>query len=190
MPDSPPYIQSIELTELVARAREGDDDALDRLCRECYDEVLDFFRQRIPAHAEDLTQTLMADLRRKLEAYHESGRFIAWLRGVAYNMFLTRARSDKRLREDTILTGMAHPNPATSTLFRTAKGQLRKLVTRLPDSLRRAWELHADGYSHAEIAARLGISEGASMTRVHRARAQLFDWLRGSADGTSAADSM
>jgi len=185
MTDGTTHGEGSELSDLVAKAKKGDEAALNRLCTQCYDEILEFFRQRIPAHAEDLTQLLFAELPSKLEGYQESGRFRAWLRGVAYNMFLTKARSVKRLREETIRSGIAHPDPDTATLFRTAKGRLRALVTRLPDSLRRAWDLHAEGYSNAEIGVALGITEGAAATRVSRARSQLFAWLSGLADASA-----
>ena len=99
-----------DLPLLVAKTKEGDAEALDRLCECCYDQVLLYFRQRIPAQAEDLTQRLFADLPRKLEGYRESGRFRAWLQGVAYHMFLTQNRSNRRRREETHAAG-EHPRP-------------------------------------------------------------------------------
>lgn len=166
-----------DLASLVAAAKEGDRAALDEVCARCYDQVLFYFQQRIPAQAEDLTQRLFAELPRKLAGYTESGRFRAWLQGVAYNMFLTQNRSNQRRREDTLRTEIDLADTETTTLFRTAKGELRRLVLALPPTLREAWELFAEGRSHSEIAAELGISPGAAATRVSRARTRLLEML-------------
>lgn len=166
-----------DLASLVAKSRGGDAQALDRLCECCYEQVLHYFQRRLPAQAEDMTQRLFADLPRKLNGYSESGRFRAWLKGVAYNMFLTQERSNRRSREDTLRTGMDFADMDTTTLFRTAKGKLRQHASELPSSLGEAWELFAQGYRHAEIARELGITPGAAATRISRARAVLIERL-------------
>lgn len=169
--------EASDIAALVAAAKRGDRDALDYLCAQFYDDILHYFTERIPAHAEDLTQKLFASLDRKLDGYRESGRFHAWLRSVAYHMFLTQLRSDRRRKEDTLKTGADIEESSTTTMFRTKKGELRHLAQQLPPSLRDAWDLHVQHYSHDEIAARLGITPGAAMTRVSRARSLLAQWL-------------
>lgn len=166
-----------DLAPLVRGAKEGDPDALDRLCECCYEQVLGYFRSHLPHQAEDLTQRLFAGLPRKLQGYTESGRFRAWLQGVAYHMFLTQHRSERRRREQTLRTGMDFAEMDTTTLFRTAKGQLRRHARDLPPSLGEAWDLFVKGYRHAEIAAELGITPGAAATRVSRARSWLVERL-------------
>jgi len=168
-----------DLVPLVAGAKDGDVDALDRLCECCYDQVLRYFQQRIPAEAEDLTQRLFASLPRKLEGYLESGRFRAWLQGVAYHMFLTQNRSNRRRPEQTLRTSMDFAEMDTTTLFRTAKVRLRDHYSGLPPALSDAWDLFTKEYSHSEIAEELGITPGAAATRVSRARSWLIKRLTG-----------
>jgi RNA polymerase sigma-70 factor (ECF subfamily) len=179
---SAPHADEPDLAALVARAKTGDAAALDQLCRRCYDDVLWHFSAWTPAEAEDLTQKLFAGLDRKLAGYEESGRFRAWLRGVAYHMFLTARRAEQRRHEDTLRTGLERDESETSTLFSTAKDRLRALVQQLPPSLREVWDLQVDGLTPDEIAERLGIQKGAVYTRLSRARAMLIDWMRNSPD--------
>lgn len=176
-----------DLAPLVAAAKAGDRSALSELCDRCYEDVLRYFSERIPAHAEDLTQKLFAGLDRKLAGYQESGRFRAWLRGVAYHMFLTQLRTDRRRPEYTLRTGFDIMDSETSTLFRTKKGELRRLALELPPSLREAWALHTKGLSNHEIAAKLSITPGAAMTRLSRARSTLAQWLSESEDPSEDA---
>jgi RNA polymerase sigma factor (sigma-70 family) len=174
---TPARLDECDLALLVARAKDGDAAALERLCALCYDEILEYFRQHIPEHAEDLTQKLFAGLDRKLDGYVESGRFRAWLRGVAYHLFLTQLRFDRRRIEQTLHTGFDVADPVTTTILKTAKGKLRDLVGRLSPLLRDAWNLHVQGYGPAEIADALDITPGAAMTRVSRAKTLLTEWL-------------
>lgn len=160
-----------ELTRLVTRTGEGDSRALERLCSLCYPEIRQFFLELLPEEADDLTQELFADLRRKLDGYEESGRFMAWLRSVAFNLFRTRNRSVRRRREATLTTGFdLELAETTLSLFTTRKQLLRAAAKQLPASLREAWGLYAEGYEPRAIGGRLDISPGAAATRVSRAK--------------------
>ncbi|MGH7466578.1 MAG: RNA polymerase sigma factor [Longimicrobiales bacterium] len=178
---TPPHGDEPDLAALVAGARGGDAAALDQLCRRCYDDVLWHFTAWLPAQAEDLTQKLFAGLARKLDGYEESGRFRAWLRGVAYNMYRTQRRSEHRRLEETLRTAFDVEESESSTMFSTAKKRLRELAHKLPPALRAVWELHIQGFSHEEIAEKLGIGVGAVYTRLHRARSLLISWMSTSA---------
>jgi RNA polymerase sigma-70 factor (ECF subfamily) len=170
-----PILSDAELAPVVARAKAGDDAALDDLCRRCYSVAYDFLAYLIPAEAEDLTQELFADLRKRLRGYEETGRFTPWLRSVAFNLFRTRNRSNQRRREepldpDEYDIALAE---ATSTIFTTEKRALRVAVGRLPETLREAWTLYAEGHEPQEIARKLAITPGAAATRVSRAKIHL-----------------
>src|SRR5689334_705271 len=93
-------LSDLELAPVVARAKAGDDAALDDLCRRCYSVVYDFLVYLMPAEAEDLTQEVFANLGHRLRGYEETGRFTAWLRSVAFNLFRTRNRAQHRRREE------------------------------------------------------------------------------------------
>jgi RNA polymerase sigma-70 factor (ECF subfamily) len=174
---TPAHGDEPDLAGLVARAKNGDAAAFDQLCRRCYDDVLWHFTAWMPGQAEDLTQKLFAGLAPKLDGYEESGRFRAWLRGVAYNMYRTQRRSEHRRLEETLRTAFDVQDSESTTMFRTAKQRLRELARNLPAALRDVWELHIQGLSHEEIAQQLGIRIGAVYTRLHRARALLIEWM-------------
>jgi len=171
-------LSDLELAPVVARAKAGDDAALDDLCRRCYSVVYDFLAYLMPAEAEDLTQEVFANLGHRLRGYEETGRFTAWLRSVAFNLFRTRNRTQHRRREEPLDTefdiALAE---ATSTIFTTEKRALHLAVARLPESLRDAWALYAEGDEPREIAKKLAITPGAAATRVSRAKIQLEAFL-------------
>lgn len=89
---------------LIARAREGEPDALGELCRAYWRPVYVFYRARgcAPADAEELTQQLFASLMapRELAAFDPArGRFRCWLQGAAQHLMLNdlkRERARKR----------------------------------------------------------------------------------------------
>ena len=183
--DARPNGYEIDVPETVARARSGDAEAVNQLTRRFWDEVQAYLaglwyppRYDAQAEASDLAQKTFIKLPRVLDGYSEQGRFPAWLRRVAKFEYRTRLRSLLNQHLDTIHT-MAGGDPADrdETMFATAKLELRGLVEELPEGERRAWSLWADGFTHDEIAAELGIAQGASYTRVSRAKDRLVRLL-------------
>jgi RNA polymerase sigma factor (sigma-70 family) len=169
-----------DLPALVSRARGGDPIALGEIAVRCQPAVLAFLERLDPAEAEDLAQEVFAGLEARLAGYEESGRFPAWLRSVAFNLYRTRNRSIRRRREDPLTHDVDVPLAEdTSTLFRTGKERLRAAAAELPPTLREAWDLYADGYEPRDIAIRLGITPGAAATRVSRAKDFLEEKLQG-----------
>ncbi len=175
----------VDLPRLVAAAKRGDEEAVNELTRRFWSEIQGYLarlwyppRYDAEAEASDLAQRTFIKLPRVLDGYTENGRFPAWLRRVAKFEYRTRLRSLLSQHLDTIHT-MAGGDPAErdATLFATAKMELRGLVGELPEGERRAWALWAEGYSHDEIAAELGIAHGASYTRVSRAKDRLVRLL-------------
>lgn len=105
--------------QLVARAKEGDTDALEAL----------FLRYRQPVFrmvyrsvqntddAEDIVQDVFLKAFERLHTFREQCRFSTWLMRIALNLCTDRARSRKRRAEliqreaDRKLAWMTHPNP-------------------------------------------------------------------------------
>lgn len=124
--------------------------------------------------AEDILQEGFIKVFTHLGQYTGNGSFEGWIRRVVVNTAL------EKLRKKNILIPMtdhvekqsgATTNPAISNM---GAKELMKLVTDLPQGYRIVFNLYAiEGYSHAEIAEKLGISEGTSKSQLARARATL-----------------
>ena len=174
--------RDMDVAAEVARAKDGDEEALNRLTQRFWPEIQSYLarlwypaRFDPEAEASDLTQKTFIKLPRVLEGYAENGRFPAWLRRVAKYEHQTKVRSLLSQQLDTMRT-VAGEAP-DETLFPTGKLELRGLVQELPEGERLAWELWAQGFSHDEIAAELGIKPGSSYTRISRAKDRLVGLL-------------
>ena len=131
------------------------------------------------ADAEDVTQELFVRLPGAVRGFTGSvANFPAWIRRVAVRQSLMLLRGGRRRREVSV-EGVASLMARTDhTLDRMS---IDSAVERLSDDHRTVFLLkEVEGYDHAEIAELLGISIANSEVRLHRARRQLRDLLRGS----------
>jgi RNA polymerase sigma factor (sigma-70 family) len=92
---------------------------------------------------------------------------------IARNLHLRRGRRDARLvsMSDEIADRMTAP--ADTAEHRATIAAVESRLLRLSDDDRAAFRLRVEGCSYAEIAAALGLTEGAARVRVHRVRAAL-----------------
>lgn len=131
-----------------------------------------------PHDGEDVLQDVFLGLPRALERYEERGRFEPWLKRVTVRTALTRMRSRSRKREAPLEELEAAPAPGAGhhPVDRIA---LRRILGEMPDALRAVFLLkEVEGYSHGEIADLLGITSGASATRLLRAWTYLRKAMR------------
>jgi RNA polymerase sigma-70 factor (ECF subfamily) len=153
-------------------AHAGEPSGLAALYAQHRAEILRFLRARTrdPAEAEDVLQDLWIKLREGRAGPVGNGR--AYLFQMANNLVLDRARERRRrmVRDQTwseqaagFTAGEAavapEPRPDEALLAAEELRQLTGALQNLPEAARRAFCLHKiDGHSHAEVAARLGIS--------------------------------
>ena len=117
--------------------------------------------------AEDVVHDVFVGLPEALAHYEERGRLDAWLRRVTVRVALMRQRTRERRREISLHSAADIPTPPGLTPEQMA---LRAAVNALPGALRSVLVLkEMEGYSHAEIAALLGISAVTSRVRLYRA---------------------
>jgi RNA polymerase sigma-70 factor, ECF subfamily len=127
--------------------------------------------------AEDLVQDLFVGLPEALRRYEERGRLDGWLRTVAARMALMRIRARNRTQPLTPDASAPRTSPPEDRL--AARVTLDAALSGLSDTLRVVFVLkEVEGYSHAEIADMLGIREGTSEVRLHRATRALRTLLR------------
>ena len=156
-------------SDVIARARAGDLDALGALYREHADTVM-----RVAYHltasrdeAEDVVQDVFIALPEALRRLDDPSAFAPWLRRLAARAALMRMRAERRRRQA--------PLDETAHRARDAEhSAIAEALAKLPSALRTVFVLkEVEGYSHAEIAALAGISVANSEIRLHRARLRL-----------------
>jgi len=163
----------------IARARDGDADALGELYREHASAVM-----RVAYHlmasrdeAEDIVQDVFIGLPEALRKLADLGSFPAWLRRVAARTALMRLRGERRRRQSPIEGADGTAAPPHDGIERDA---IAGALASLPDDLRTVFVLkEIEGYSHAEIASLAGITVANSEVRLHRARQRLRKTLGG-----------
>lgn len=129
--------------------------------------------------AEDVLQDVFLGLPAALERYRPRATFAAWLRRVTVRVALMKLRRDRGRREialDAVSEPIARAHDSLGE-----RAEIERAIAALPDGLRSVFVLReVEGYSHAEIAALLGIREGTSQVRHHRAVRMLREALGGS----------
>jgi RNA polymerase sigma-70 factor (ECF subfamily) len=162
----------------IARAKEGDTDALHFLYVRFADDVYRYIRSivRDPYAAEDVTQDVFARLMQAISKYERRAvPFSAWILRVARNAALDHLRARRLVPCEEVRT--------------TDEGQgdedferlhcLRAALEKLPPEQREVLVLrHIAGLAPAEIAERLDKTEGSIHGLHHRGRGALQVALR------------
>lgn len=124
--------------------------------------------------AEDVLQMGFVKIFEKIKEYRGEGSFEGWMRKIMVNTAIESYR--KNLRSLTVVSiEDVFEQPQIGFDYHSLGVQdLMKLIQNLADGYRIVFNMYAiEGYSHKEIAAELGISEGASKSQLSRARAIL-----------------
>jgi RNA polymerase sigma factor (sigma-70 family) len=155
---------------LLARVGAGDHGALGTLYERWAPRLLRVAWRIVGgrAEAEDVLHDVFVALPKAASQYRPSGRAGAWLVQCATRAALMSLRSARRRREA--------PMPPTELVAASQADQridlldLERRLAALPVGLRTVVILHRiEGFSHAEIAETLGISDGNSRVRLTRA---------------------
>ncbi|MGB3547759.1 MAG: sigma-70 family RNA polymerase sigma factor [Saprospiraceae bacterium] len=168
-----------QLTKLISRCRRGDGSAQRQLYESYLPYVLTILRRFGVAEHEwaDLVQEVFIAAFGSLKKFDpQRGKFNSWLSRITVNKTLDFLRKRSAFTF-TDLDAIEPGHYATEPLFddpHAPPEYLLRLIARLPAGYRTVFNLYAvDGYSHAEIAERLSISEVASRSQFSRARAAL-----------------
>lgn len=131
------------------------------------------------ADAEDILQEGFVKVFRYLSQYRQEGELGAWIRKIMVNAALNYLKKNRKYQndlsfEETPLHPVSDDDP--SILLQTK--ELAELIRQLPTGFQLIFNLYAiEGYSHIEIAAMLGISDGTSRSQYARGRALLIKWI-------------
>jgi RNA polymerase sigma factor (sigma-70 family) len=126
----------------------------------------------------------------RIEQFKGEGSFEGWVRRLITNEALMRLRTRRHIEVD-----IEEPEAQYQANFDLADNSLEAddlmiLIGKLPTGYRTVFNLYAiEGYSHAEIAEQLGITESTSKSQLHRARGLLQQMLK-EAESLSRTESL
>ena len=164
-------------TQLIQRAIEGDEAAM-RVLWSRHAPHIDAVVRRLVGHdldlAADIAQEVWIQIFRALPQYRGESQFGTWAHRIAVNRTLNALRKTRRLakietevEEDS---AVVDPDPDRSLMMATIETAARQLSP----GARTVFLLHdVEGYTHEEIAERLGITSGGSKSQLFKARAKL-----------------
>jgi RNA polymerase sigma-70 factor (ECF subfamily) len=162
---------------VVARARQGDEAALEALYRAFEAPVYNLARRicRTTEDAEDVLQETFFEVCRSIGRYREEGSLWGWIRTIAASKALMRLRRNKYRDTDELNDELVMSQRKEETHLRM---DLEAALERLPETSRAVVWLHdVEGYTHDEIAGMMGKTASFSKSQLARAHARLRRWL-------------
>jgi len=172
--------------DLMARARQGDWDALGTLLGLQEGRLVAFFHRLgcDPNSIEDLVQEVMIRIYEARRRYDPARPFSPWLYGIARNVWRDYLRRQGHLQaalramesaEDLDSPGL---DPLERRQAEEEADRVRRAVQRLPEEQRVTLILrHFQDLSYEEIAETLGVPLGTVKWRIHDAMRKLGQWL-------------
>lgn len=137
-----------------------------------------YLRRLAGQEADDLAQETMLAAWRALRSWRAEGSMAGWLRAIATRKFLDRRRKERGREAAWAATEI--PGAACSTSSPDQRLIIDQALASLPPSERAAALLvFAEGQSHGEAAAAMGLPLGTLKSIVARARTKLIPLLQG-----------
>jgi RNA polymerase sigma-70 factor (ECF subfamily) len=157
---------------LVARAKAGDLEALEALYRAFETPVYNLARRmcRTSEDAEDVLQETFLEVVKSIKTYRGEGHLWGWVRRIAASKALMRLRHEKLRATDELHDEAAGGPPASVG----ARVDLERAFAQLSETARAVVWLHdVEGFTHEEIAERMGRTVSFSKSQLARAHARL-----------------
>ena len=125
--------------------------------------------------AKDIFQDTYMRIYDKIHTYDPSrGSIGAWAGKIAANMALAQLRKNKVFSDIDQLPIALHPATKNMVVNNMSSDEVMILVEQLPESYRIIFLMNiVDGYTHKEIAEKLGIKESSSRSQLVRSRQKL-----------------
>lgn len=123
--------------------------------------------------ARDILQEGFIKLFNKIDSFSGTGAFGGWVRRIFVTTALEHLRQNDALKHSANLEDVGNyiENVEETVLQKISADDLMNCIAALADGYRTIFNLYAiEGYSHAEIAEMLGISEATSRSQFMRAR--------------------
>ena len=162
---------------LIERARRGDASAHRALYDTHVEPIyrLTFRLTGVEHLAREVTQNTFVRAFASLDGFRGDSAFGTWLHSIAVSLSLNEIRRRKiewaRNAPLEDATGITESASRSDPLLRE---KVMKAVNDLPEGCRAVFMMHdAEGYTHQEIAAALGVAVGTSKAQLSRARGKL-----------------
>ena len=125
--------------------------------------------------AEDVLQEGMVKIFTKLPEYSGTGSFEGWMRRIIVNTCLDQIRKNQKLKFDVSIDKEEYKLSMNAHILENmSANELIEEIKKMPPGYRVVFNMFAiEGYSHQEIAQKLGVKESTSKSQYLRARAYL-----------------
>lgn len=135
------------------------------------------------ARCEELVQDIHLALWQALPRFRGDASMKTFVARISHNRAITHVTRESREPrpiglDETMRAAGASPEEATE--HRDLRAKLEAAVQQLPLSLKVVASLALEGFSPEEVAEVLGIATSAASVRLHRAKEQLKEMLKGS----------
>ena len=129
--------------------------------------------------AQDVLQDAFIKIFGKLPEYEKKGSLEGWVRRIVVNTALDSYRKNKKFQQNVAVDSVDYMlENKTYIIEELNANDLLVVIKTLPDGYRMVFNLFAiEGYSHKEIAERLGVTESTSKSQFSRAKKMLRDVL-------------
>jgi RNA polymerase sigma-70 factor (ECF subfamily) len=170
--------------ELVRRARDGDQTAMNRLVDRHHGAAFRVALSLVadPDLAQDVAQDAFLRAFRGLEGFRGDASFRTWMLTIAANTAKGALRKMMRRRE-TALDGVApvaspEASPEDRAAIEEEAAKARAMLAKLPEKQRMSVQLRVDeGLSFREIGEVIGSSEGAARVNYFHGIRRLREWM-------------
>jgi RNA polymerase sigma-70 factor (ECF subfamily) len=181
-------VSTTEEQQLVARCREGNDDAwrelVDRFGQKIYAIAYHFTLRR--EDAEELSQEIFLKVFENLHRYDGGFPLVAWILSVSRNLCIDRYRRRKReksfrfVSDDAVTVLLkSDDDPASAALKKERTRLLVAALSEIPEDLAEILILRdMNGLAYEEIGKALELPDGTVKSRLFRARAEVARRIR------------
>jgi RNA polymerase sigma factor (sigma-70 family) len=115
----------------------------------------------------------------KINTFKLEGSFEGWIKRIMVNEALMTLRSKKKEGFSVGYEQIEYEQEPQTIQTQMEAAELMNIISKLPTGFRTVFNLYAiEGYSHADIAKELNISEGTSKSQLSRARVILQQMLQ------------
>ena len=178
--DARTNLSTQEMRALVARAQEGERDALEELYLLHFDRIYSYLHMSVGNRhdAEDLTtQTFLKMLESIKKFRWQSAPFSAWLFRIAHNLAMDHFRASRRWQPEEDVPepeGQEETSAEEEAMHSIGRKSMMELIETLSSEQQQVLTLKfVFNFSNAEAAAILGKTEGAVKSLQHRALVSL-----------------
>ena len=162
---------------LIERARRGDASAHRALYETHVERIyrLTYRLTGLEHLARELTQDTFVRAFGRIDDFRGESAFGTWLHTIAVSVTLNELKRRKRERaRDAPLEDAAMVTQSAPYSDPILREKLMAAVNDLPEGCRTVFMMHdSEGFTHQEIAAALGVTEGTSKAQLNRARGKL-----------------